>query len=164
VAALADAAVSPGPDGSARAAQIRSAVQVLEDRVPLAVAHLRLCRKVLGFGAFEPLEPSELKPGKPAILYCEMTGVRYETKDAKFASHLYSRVELLSATDNSRVWEQALGEAEDQCRSRRRDYYVSYRICLPASVAPGEYRLRLNQTDLVARQTASAELKLTVSR
>jgi hypothetical protein len=164
VAAMADAAVAPVPDGSTRAAQIRSAVQVLEDRVPLAVAHLRLCRRVLGFGAFEPLEPSELRAGKPAILYCEMTGVRYETKDAKFVSHLYSRVELLSTRDNTKIWEQALGEAEDQCRTRRRDYYVNYRICLPASVAPGEYRLRLNQTDLVARQTASAELRLTVTR
>jgi hypothetical protein len=162
VAAIADVAGSSILDGATRAAQIKSAVLALEDRAPLAVAHLKLCRKVIGFGAFEPMQRSELKTGQPAVLYCEMTGIRYETKHALFVSRLYSRVELLSVKDNTRVWEQALGEAEDRCRNRRRDYYVNYRICLPATVAPGKYRLRLNQTDLVARQTASADLAVTI--
>ena len=63
-----------------------------------------------------------------------------------------------------KVWDQSLGEAEDRCRSRRRDYYVNYRITIPTTVAPGDYRIRLTQTDLVAGQTASAELPVTIPR
>jgi hypothetical protein len=163
VAAIAEATTTPGQDGPARSAQIRSAVQVLEDQVPLAITQLRLCRRVLGFGSFEPMESSALKPGSPVIVYCEMSGIRYDARDAQFTSRLSSRVELFSTRDQTRVWEQALGEAADACRNRRRDYYVNYRICLPRTVAPGEYRLRLSQTDLIARQTATAELTLTLA-
>ncbi len=163
VAAIADGTNAPAQDGPARSAQIRTAVLALEDRSPLAVTQVRLCRKVVGFGSFEPLDRGAVKPGRPVILYCEMTGMRYETKDDRYVSRLFSRVELFSTRDRTKVWEQSLGEAEDQCRNRRRDYYVNYRICLPPSVAPGEYRLRVSQTDLIARQTASAELALKVS-
>jgi hypothetical protein len=162
VAAMADGAKSPSQDDTARSAQIRSAVLALEDRAPLAVTQLRLCRNVIGFGAFEPLDRAAVKPGKPVILYCEMTGMRYETKDDRYVSRLFSRVELISTRDDTKVWEQSLGEATDLCRNRRRDYYVNYRISLSPTVPPGEYRLRLNQTDLIARQTASAELAVTV--
>jgi hypothetical protein len=162
VAAIADAARSPAQDVTTRSAQIRSAVLALEERAPLAITQTRLCRNVLGFGAFEPLDRAAVKTGSPVILYAEITGMRYETKGDRYISRLFSRVELISTEDNNKVWEQSLGEAEDQCRNRRRDYCVSYRIYLPPSVAPGEYRLRLNQTDLIARQTASAELRVTV--
>ena len=36
------------------------------------------------------------------------------------------------------------------CGSRRHDFYVNYRVDLPGYLAPGSYRLRLTQTDLVA--------------
>jgi len=164
VASMADATSSPAVDAPTRTAEIRSAVLALEDRVPLGITELRLCRNVLGFGAFEQLDSPALKPGQPVILYCELSGLRYQTVDQTFVSRLSSRVELVSAQDGAKVWEQSLGEAEDRCRSRRRDYYVNYRIALPATVAPGDYRIRLTQTDLVARQSASAELPVTIPR
>ena len=68
-------------DATTRAAEIRSAVTALEDRVPLGISGLRLCRKVLGFGAFEPLEGPELKPGQNILIYCEPTGLRFETRE-----------------------------------------------------------------------------------
>ena len=53
---MADATTTPSADAAARSAEIRSAVLALEERVPFGIADLRLCREVLGFGAFEPLE------------------------------------------------------------------------------------------------------------
>ena len=84
--------------------------------------------------------------------------------DQSFVSRLSSRVELVSAKDGAKAWEQSLGEAEDRCQSRRRDFYVNYRISIPATVAPGDYRLRLTQTDLLAHQTASAEVPVTIAK
>jgi hypothetical protein len=164
VTTIADAMKTQVQDSTARSAQIRSAVLALEDRVPLGIADLRLCRNVLGFGAFEPLDSSSLKAGQEVIVYCELTGLRYEEREGSFISRLRSRVELLAPRDGAHVWDQSLGEAEDQCRSRRRDNYVNYRINLPPSLSPGEYRLRLIQTDLVANRTTASELPLTVTR
>jgi len=161
---IADAVKNSAKDDSTRSADIRSAVLALEDRVPLCVSELRLCRKVSGFGSFEPLPASGLRAGQPFLIYCELAGLRYQARDTSYVSRLSSRVELISARDGTKVWEQSLGEAEDQCRSRRRDNYVNYRITLPQILPAGDYRLRLTQTDLVANHSASSELPLTVTR
>jgi hypothetical protein len=161
---IAEAVKNSAKDDSTRSADIRSAVLALEDRVPLGVSDLRLCRKVSGFGSFEPLPASDLKAGQPFLVYCELTGLRYQARDTSYVSRLSSWVELLSARDGAKVWEQSLGEAEDQCRSRRRDNYVNYRITLPSTLPAGDYRLRLTQTDLVASHSASSELPLTITR
>jgi len=161
---IAEAVKNSAKDDSTRSADIRSAVLALEDRVPLGVSDLRLCRKVSGFGSFETLPVTALKAGQPILIYCELTGLRYQAKEASYVSRLSSRVELISARDGAKVWEQSLGEAEDQCRSRRRDNYVNYRITLPQTLPAGDYRLRLTQTDMVANHSASSELALTIAR
>jgi hypothetical protein len=164
VATIAGAVKAPTKDDPTRPAEIRSALLALEDRVPLGATELRLCRKVYGFGSFEPLPASALKGGEPILIYCELTGLRYQARETGYVSRLSSRVELVSARDGTKVWELSLGEAEDQCRSRRRDNYVNYRIILPPTLPAGDYRLRLTQTDLVANHSASSELSLTVTR
>ncbi len=89
--------------------------------------------------------------------------MRFQPKQASYVSRLSSRIELLPAKGGARAWEQSLGEAEDDCLSRRRDNYVNDRVVLPTSVPPGDYRLRLIVTDLVAGHSASAELPLTIA-
>jgi len=135
----------------------------LTDRVPFAIGEPRLCRKIHGFGSFDPMEDQGVKAGRPVLVYCELVGLRYQTQEKAYISRLSSKVEL-STKDGNRVWEQSLGEVEDVCRSRRRDNYLGCRLNLPESLAPGEYRLKLIQTDLVARETASAEVPLSIVR
>jgi hypothetical protein len=164
VTTIADALKSPVQDDATRATDLQSAVTALEERVPLGISGLRLCRKVLGFGAFEPLEEPKLKPGQNILIYCEPTGLRFETRGDTSVVRLSSRIELVSAGEGRKVWEQDLGVAEDQCRGRRRDCFVNYRIALPPTISPGDYRLRLFQTDLVANSSAAAELPVNLTR
>ena len=42
-------------------------------------------------------------------------------------------------------------------------YFVNVRVPLPATLAPGEYRLRLTLDDLVSGRSASRELPLNVA-
>jgi hypothetical protein len=161
---IADAMKTKAQSTSQQSSDLRLAVLELEDRVPLGLINLRVCRNVLGFGSFEPLETSGLKPGQPIILYCELTGLHFRSKGSSFVSRLSSRVELVDVRDNSRAWEQTLGDAEDECRSRRRDNYVNFRINLPSTLKPGDYQLRLTQTDLVANETASIAVPVTIAR
>jgi hypothetical protein len=128
----------------------------------LRIAELRLCRKVFGFGSFEPIGSSTVSIGQPFLLYCEMTGLHYEPKGDTFVSRLSARLALKATTKGSIVWEQTLDTAEDLCRRPRRDYFVNYRIELPRSLEPGTYQFRLIQTDLFADRSTTAEVPLTI--
>lgn len=132
------------------------------DAESLAIGKLCLCRKIVGFGLFEPLREPRIKVGKRMLLYCEMTGMRYEPKEASFVSRLSSKIEIGLAQESAFQWTHELGPAEDVCASRRRDFFVNYVFNLPQTLPPGSYRLRLTQTDLVANRSTSAEIPLEI--
>jgi hypothetical protein len=129
---------------------------------PLAIADLRLCQRVLGFGVFEAIDPLACKAGSPLIVYCEMAGLRYESHADAFRSRLTSSVEVIPEGSPSPAWQLALGTVEDLCSRRRRDYYVNYRITLPKTLAPGSYELRLTQKDAIGDRTATRSVPLTI--
>jgi hypothetical protein len=162
LAALAPGSGADASDETQAAERFREAIDALETLGPLQVADLRLCRKVQGYGSFEPIDPTSVRPGKPVILYCEMTGLRYAPADGGVRSRLTSRVEIVAKAGGASVWSHELGTAEDVCRRRRRDYYVNYRLALPANLSPGNYELRLTQTDLLAEQSASSSIDLEI--
>ena len=144
---------------SAIVAQVRAP----DHRAPLGISELRLCRKVFGFGSFEPLADKSVKVGQHLDVYCELTGLQYEARDAGFVSRISSRVEVRPALEGAVLWEQELGAAEDLCRRQRRDYYVNYRVDLPKTLGPGSYRLRFLQTDLVAGSSTTTEIPLEIT-
>ena len=92
---------------------------------PLGIHKLTLCRKVLGFGAFESLADSRVKAGHRLLVDFELTGMQYEEKHSAFVSRLSSRIEIASIANGVIVWVHELGPAEDVCGSRRRDFYVN---------------------------------------
>jgi hypothetical protein len=145
-----------------RAEAIRRVVRAIEDHAPLEITDLRLCRKVNGFGSFEPLDPSTCKPGQAVIIYCEMSGLRYEEAGEMFRSRLATQVEILSSKGGEPVARETLGTADDLCRNRRRDYYVCYRINLPETLAPGSYELQMTQDDRVAGHSTTLGIPFTV--
>lgn len=128
----------------------------------LKIAELKLCRRVDGFGAFSPIE-TPLKPGSLVLVYCEMAGIGYEARGETFVSRLGSRLSIRSSKDQNIVWERDLGIAEDICHKERRDYYVTYRVLLPGTLAPGTYVLELAQTDLLTKRTTTANLALSIA-
>jgi hypothetical protein len=169
------AAIEPSPPASTkdqeRPAKEDEAVERVEtpttsaneEVARLGIADLRLCGRVRGFGEFDPLDTTTLKPGQSLVIYCEMTGLEYEARGETFVSRLSPHLELRRDGGGPIVWEQTLATAEDVCRRRRRDYYVWHRIKLPSSLEPGDYQLRLIQTDLIAERTTSAAVPLTIA-
>ncbi len=138
------------------APKLQEAVANLESLAPLAIVDLKLCRKVQGFGHREVLEPAAVKPGQALLVYCEISGLRYEKRSEGFKSQMTSKAEITLASGGQPVWTRALGSAEDNCRLPRHDYFVNYRIPLPTSLAPGDYHLRLTQRDLLSGRDATA--------
>jgi hypothetical protein len=140
-----------------------SIVPAVADPVdPLAVGKLCLCRKIVGFGSYEPLTESRVKAGQQVLLYCEMTGMRYEANDASFVSRLSSKIEIGSVGSGVSQWALELGPKEDVCASRRHDFFVNYKFSVPPGLPPGAYRLRLTQTDLIANRSTAAEIPLVI--
>lgn len=159
VAALAE---SEAAQERTRAADIRRVVRAVEDQAPLEITDLRLCRKVNGFGSFEPIDPSACRPGQAVIVYCEMSGLRYEEAGEMFRSRLSTQVEIVPSPGGEPVSKEVLGTADDLCRRRRRDYYVCYRFNLPEKLAPGSYELRMTQDDLLAGRSTRFAIPMTV--
>jgi hypothetical protein len=170
VEALAQASARAEGDPAGPAAAdpaLREAITALEANLPLTVGTLALCRKVQGFGQYEPLAEPSCRAGQTVVVYCELDGLRYEPEPdgGRVRSRLESTVELRAAEGDRVVWSQSLGTAEDVCRRRRRDYYVNYRLTLPdaAALPPGAYRLRVHQRDAIAGNEATAEIPLTIA-
>jgi hypothetical protein len=133
------------------------------DVASLGIGELRLCRQVFGFGSFEPLASERVKAGQRLLVYCELTGIQYEERGAVFVSRISSRVEVKPGNGGPVLWSRELGDAQDVCRRRRRDYYVNSRVDLPSNLGPGAYRLRLLQTDLVAGSSTSSEIPFEIT-
>jgi hypothetical protein len=129
---------------------------------PLAVGKLCLCRKIVGFGSYEPWTESRIKAGQQVLLYCEMTGVRYEANDASFVSRLSSKIEIGLVGNGVSQWVLEFGPEEDVCASRRHDVFVTYKFSVPPGLPPGAYRLRLTQNDLIANRSTAAEIPLVI--
>jgi hypothetical protein len=154
---------SANSDDRAHAAiDVTKAEPVSVEPDPLGIDKLSLCRKVLGFGSFEALADTHVKAGQRLLVYCEMTGMQYEEKHSEFVSRLSSRIEITSIANGTIIWMHEWGPVEDVCGSRRRDFYVNYRVDLPSSLLNGLYSLRLTQNDLVAQRSTSAEIPLEI--
>jgi hypothetical protein len=134
-----------------------------EHVTPLGIGDLRLCRRVFGFGSFEPLGDERVKVGQHVLIYCELNGIQYEERGADYVSRISSRVEIKPARGGPVLWSRELGDAQDLCRRRRRDYYVNCVFDLPKTLGPGSYRLRLLQTDLVAGRSTSSDILLEIA-
>ena len=137
---------------------------ITDEPPPLTIGAATLCRKINGFGSFEPLNASALRPGKSALVYCELSGLEYRPEGDGFAAHVATRVELIRPDDGGKAWEISGEAPPDRCRTKRRDSYVGTLITLPESIAPGPYTLRLYQADAASGRTASAEIPVTIAR
>ena len=105
-----------------------------DDRATLGITNMQICRNVLGFGSFEPIEPSTLKAGQPVIVYCELLGLHYKNSGQSFVTRLSSHVELVDARSNSRSgnsrWARPRTNAEAAAVTTTR---TSGSTCPPAS-------------------------------
>ena len=127
----------------------------------LRISDLRLCREVVAFGHYRAIDASDCRAGQDVILYCELDGVRYETHEAGYRSRLVTALELVAEGSETPLWRD-VRPAEDACEHPRRDYFVGYLLSLPRSLAPGRYRLRVAQRNLVSGRIASDELAFAV--
>jgi hypothetical protein len=128
----------------------------------LKVPCVALCKKVEGFGLFDPIEPAVVTRGQPIVLYWEIDGLVAEADGSIQRARVATTLELRKSGQVEPVYRKELGTVDDACRSRRRDFYINARWTAPADIAPGEYTLVVLIDDQVAHAQAQGELAVEV--
>jgi hypothetical protein len=150
-AELAPAELRPNPD------------QLPRDRATLQVRRFILCDRIDGLARVHPSASSHIRPGQNLLLYAELAGV-----SEGVGAHAQERVIKIAATlelwpkdAGAAAWSQALGEAEDQFATPRQAHFAGYRMKVP-NLPPGDYELRLVQTDILAGVVAETSTRVTI--
>lgn len=115
---------------------------------------LVLCKKVEGFGKYDPAGPgykfspgSKGFPGERVLVYAEMKDPpRYTAQDI-YRTKLSGEVEILRQSDQSVVCKLGFPGREDSSRTDRKDHHLVYSFHVPPSLPPGTYKLRVNARD-----------------
>ncbi len=141
---------------AATISQLRSAVRQLEPVATLTLRRLEFCREIRGFGAVEPMLSDVLQPGDPVLIYAEIGNLAAELSDDGTYRTVFSGSIQLWTVDGTEPLETWPVEAvEEEATSRREDYFLSYRMNLPAHLPSERYELRLVvQDDLTGRRTS----------
>lgn len=139
-------------------------VQRLRALSPFRIEHVALCRRVDSYGVYDPLPDEPFPAGQPAamVVYCQIRNFTTEkTADGQYRTVLSLRLELLDK-DGHKQWDSVDPEIEDLCRMPRTDFFIARVVRLPATLPPGEYRLRVEVTDRVSGEFDSTAVPLQI--
>jgi hypothetical protein len=90
-------------------------------------------------------------------VYVEVENFSSSSTAAGYETALGTSYQVLDATGR-RVDGAQFRDMVDQCRSRRRDFYLQYTLSMPTGIYPGKYNLELTITDLRAGKIGQATL------
>ncbi len=156
------------PSRGDRAAQtvgrLASAERALQPQVPLEIRNLQFCRQINSFGNYETFGVNEFSPGQPINLYIEVRHFESESDPSGvFRTLLESEIEIYSEGPSRELIDRTVfPTTEDLSRSRREDYFHSYRIELPSTLQPGAYILQLTVEDRLTGKSAAVSRRFVV--
>lgn len=162
---------SANPDDAAVVVeQLHALAARLEAKAALKVEKVAFCRKITGFGRFDPWpEGQPYKPNDLAVLYVELKNVGSEPVPGAGGESWLSRanvslevrdangklVEQTDPTDWKRRVPVARFEHADHSRSPLHDYCRTYRISVPAQ--PGVYTVTVEVKDASGKRVARSK-------
>jgi len=133
----------------------------LEKASPLELRNLEFIQSVDSFGQFKPFPTREFRPQQEVLLYMEIDNFTSRESGGSFETVLQCNYEIYDQAGR-RVDARQFPEVKDQCRVRRRDFYVPYRIYMPENVEPGNYRMELTVRDAAADKFGQASIEFKI--
>lgn len=138
----------------------------LRAQADLSLPTLTLCRRVEGFGVYDPIEPLRFMAGKehPAIIYCEVANFSSQQSDKKMWSTKISEEEVLYTESGLPVWpaRPTPRTIADQSRNRRHDFFIVKLIRLPATLSVGRYLLKVTIVDQLSNRMAEGTIPIDI--
>lgn len=130
----------------------------LRKKEPLRIERLSFCRQIQHFGVYEPLPEGrptfhtgcDDRPGGLMLVYAELRNFVSQSEPPFHVTKLGSRAEIRDSQGMT-VWSHPFGTQPDKSRTQRRDYFITYRFCVPPELRPGDYTLWIEVQDTQAR-------------
>jgi hypothetical protein len=139
--------------------QLAALTAHLRQRAGLSLDRVCFCKKIDGFGQFEPVPAShsfqpgsEGRPGDRVHVYAELRNFGSRLNDGQYETTLASTLEIRDM-QNRQVVALNLGSCVDRCQSRRQDYFLNVQFHVPPKLPAGVYTLQV----VVEDQTPGAE-------
>jgi hypothetical protein len=136
----------------------------LKAQADLTVPTLLLCRRVDGFGVYDPIEPAEFPQGRevPVILYCEVANFSSQKADGKQWETTLSHSATLYKESGVPVWSDKTTNVTDHSRNRRHDFFIVKMMHLPSTLPAGRYVLKVTVVDRQSNRIAEGSTTLTI--
>ena len=162
--------ISLDPDGppvpSRRAAlalrELRQATSRLANQATLDLRNLAFCSDVTGYGHFTRFPNADFEPEQEVLLYAEIYNLQSAETKTGFRTNFQASLQVLD-TAGKVVYDHSFPPGEDQCTSRRRDFFVPFRTYIP-KLSPGEYTLQLTVEDTQAKKFGQNTIAFKIKR
>ncbi|MEP0847833.1 MAG: hypothetical protein HRF50_13560 [Phycisphaerae bacterium] len=155
------------PSGEARQilGEIDALYEALAPVADLSIPKLVLCQSVRGFGQYSPIASSAFRSGAPIefVVYIEVRDFATSLRpDGEYEAQ-FSLKTAVHAANGGIVLEIDDPDIRDHCRTRRRDCFIPRLVRLPATLAPGEYVVKVSLADRIGKKVAEARTTIRLS-
>jgi hypothetical protein len=139
----------------------------LRSQSDLTIPTVALCKRVDGFGVYDPIEPARFGAGRehPVIIYSEVANFDSHRNSNKQWETKLTVEEVLYTESGMSVWPDKpdTKTITDLSRNRRHDFFVVKVIHLPATLTIGRYLLKVTITDQQANRVAEATVPIVIT-
>lgn len=136
----------------------------LRARADLEVPVVQLCKRVDGYGVYEPIE-ARLVAGhlNQVIVYCEIENFMSQLNgQSLWETKVTEELVLYTENDGLPILREEPVVVPDVCRNRRNDFFIVRKLSLPANIPVGRYLLKVTVVDQLASRVAEATIPITM--
>lgn len=134
----------------------------LRAQTSLQVTGVALCKKIYGFGAYDPLPSNRVTPGSTLFVYCEVENFASRLNDRGLWQTDITQEMVLYDDRGQRVAVEKRQPRADLSRNRRHDFCIARAMALPVTVSPGSYFLTVSVSDQQANRMAEATIPVQI--
>jgi hypothetical protein len=136
----------------------------LRSQADLTVSTVALCRRVDGYGKYDPITPARFPAGRenPAIVYCEVENFLTKQNSQQMWETSLSEQVTLYTDAGMLAWSDTERQVTDECRNRRHDFFAYNVIRFPANLTLGRYMLKVSIVDKNANHVAEATVPVSI--
>lgn len=140
---------------------LRGLIVDLRGHAPLHIRRASFCRRVLGYGKFEPIA-DRFAPGQAVGLYCEVENLQeQELTSGQYALSLQGLLQIRDSLGKA-VWQHEVHFEPDLARSPRHDHFLFIRWRMPEQLREGDYRLYFSVRELPTQRSCAVELPMRI--
>jgi hypothetical protein len=140
---------------------LQTAADKLSQQAGLLVRNAQLCTEIKSFGSYTTFTKQTFRPNQDVLLYAELDRFKTSNTERGFHTKFHAGYQILDR-NGRKIVEKELGLAEEYSPVRRRDYFVSYLVRLPAELQGDEYTLKLMIEDQLGNQVGETSVRLMI--